>query len=127
MVATRRREVHTVSESYQLKKTLLMAVAIGTVAVPLFVSAAIKQGEDNRSSLFHTIDSAQAVQTPASLYQRIKEQSRKICGSTDLVRTGSIERVMGNEACYQGTLEAAVERLDDPQVSDLYQREVSQL
>lgn len=114
-------------ESIQLKKTILMAVAVGTVALPLFVSAAIKQGAEHKSTFFRASAAAQAERSPSSLYAAIKEQSRKICGSTDVVRTGSIERVMGNEACYEGTLEAAVKRLDDPQVSDLYQQELSQL
>lgn len=115
------------SESIQLKKTILMAVAIGTVALPMIVSAAIRQDAEQKSTFFHTAEAGQAERSPSSLYAAIKEQSRKICGSTDVVRTGSIERVMGNEACYEGTLEAAVKRLDDPQVNDLYQRELSQL
>lgn len=115
------------SESIQLKKTILMAVAVGTVALPMIVSAAIKQGVEHKSTFFHILEADQAERSASSLYASIKEQSRKICGSTDVVRTGSIERVMGNEACYEGTLEAAVKRLDDPQVNDLYQRELSQL
>ena len=42
MVATRRREVHTMEQAYTIRKTLLMTAAIATVAVPLLVSAAVK-------------------------------------------------------------------------------------
>jgi UrcA family protein len=126
MVATRRREVHTVSKSLQLKKAVLMTVAVSTVAVPLFVSAAIKQDAE-RKSILYSADAGQVAGTPEGLYQRLKDQSRKICGSDDLILTGSIERVVGNRSCYEGTLNAAVERLDDPAVKNLHEREVSQL
>ena len=103
-----------------------MAAAISTVAVPLFVSAAIKQ-DGERKSIFYAAEARDIARTPEGLYERLKEESRKICGSTDLVLTGSIERVVGNESCYEGTLEAAVERLDDPAIHALHEREVSQL
>ena len=114
------------SSRYQFKKTLLMAAAISTVAVPLFVSAAIKQDAE-RKSILYSADAGQVASTPEGLYERLKDQSRKICGSDDLILTGSIERVVGNRSCYEGTLNAAVERLDDPAVKNLHEREVSQL
>lgn len=117
------------SQNFLLKKSILMAVAVGTVAVPMFLSAAIKQDRQNKSTFLYAAaaSAAEVVRTPEALYERLKNESRKMCGSTDVVLTGSIERVMGNESCYEGTLNAAVERLDNPDVSAIHAREVSQL
>ena len=110
-----------------IKKTLLMTAAIATVAFPLFVFAGVTDAADGATSICYDRGSADVVRSPERLYERIKAVSREMCGSTDLFITGSLQRVVENKACYEGTLEAAVERLDDPAVSMLYRREVASL
>ena len=115
------------SQSFHVKKTILMMVAIGTVAIPLFVSAAIKHDAGQTTTVIYAPGVKGAAQTPQDLYKRLKNAARKMCGSNDIVLTGSIERVAGNESCYEGTLDAAVRRLNDPEVNELHEREISQL
>lgn len=112
---------------YTIKKTLLMTAAIAMVAVPLLVSAAVKHDPDRATTIFYEASSAGTAQSPEQLYERIKAVSRKMCGSTDLLIAGSVRRVADNKACFEGTLEAAVERLGDPAVGALHHKEVAGL
>lgn len=113
-------------QAYTIRKTLLMTAAIATVAVPLLVSAAVKYDPDRATTISYETSSSGTVQSPERLYERIKAVSREMCGSTDLLITGSVRRVADNKACYEGTLEAAVERLDDPTVKALHHREFTE-
>ena len=115
------------NHGYTLSKALLMTAAIATVAVPLFVSAAVKHGAVPATVIVYDKSEAGTALNPERLYERLKAASRKMCGSTDLLITGSSRRVAGNKACYEGTLEAAVNRLDDPYVNKLHRREVASL
>lgn len=111
---------------YTIKKILLMTAAIATVAAPLLVSAAVKYDPDRATTIFYESSSTGTAQSPERLYERIKAASREMCGSTDLLITGSVRRVADNKACYEGTLEAAVERLDDAAVKALHHREFTE-
>lgn len=115
------------NHAHTIKKTLLMTAAIATVAFPLFVSAGTTGAADGATSICYDRGSADVVRSPERLYERIKAVSRKMCGSTDLFITGSVRRVADHKACYEGTLEAAVQRLDDPAVSTLHRRDVASL
>jgi UrcA family protein len=112
------------NHAHTIKKTLLMTAAIAALAVPLFASAGTTDGA---TSICYDRGSADVVRSPERLYERIKAVSRKMCGSTDLFITGSVRRVADHKACYEGTLEAAIQRLDDPAVSTLHRREVASL
>jgi UrcA family protein len=110
-----------------IKKTLLMTAAIATVAFPLFVSAGATDAADGATSICYDRGSADVVRSPERLYERIKAVSREMCGSTDLLIASSVRRVADHKACYKGTLEAAIQRLDDPAVSTLHRRDVASL
>lgn len=114
-------------QAYTIRKTLLMTAAIATVAVPLLVSAAVKYDPDRATTIHYEATSSGAAQSPERLYERIKAVSREMCGSTDLLITGSARRVADNKACFEGTLDAAVERLDDPKVKALHREDFAGL
>jgi UrcA family protein len=114
-------------QAYVIRKTLLMTAAIATVAVPLLVSAAVKYDPDRATTIPYETSSAGTVQSPERLYERMKAVSREMCGSTDLLIVGSLQRIADNKACYEGTLEAAVDRLGDPTVTALHYKKVARL
>jgi UrcA family protein len=115
------------NHGYTLTKTLLMTAALAAVAVPMFASAAVKHDAIPKTVILYDLTEDGAAQDPVRLYERLKSASRKMCGSTDLLITGSSRRVAGNKACYEGTLEAAVNRLGDPVVTALHDRELARL
>lgn len=117
------------NESYtieRLRKPLLTLATLTVVAFPLLASAGSARDAACKDSLF-AARSSSAVDVPAVLYTRIKTESRKLCGDPSLYLTGSLKRSAQIRDCYEGTLTAAVERLDDPRVSALYQEEFGTL
>lgn len=99
------------------KNTIVSAIAISLITLPLLSSAA-----DNNSDLFSSQVSRTSTSDEEVLYERLQDASREICGSSNLQVTGSVERVMANDDCYEGTLTAAVERLNDSKVKELHEQ-----
>ena len=106
-----------------IKHALVSVIAVSLIALPLLASAAATNSADNKSSLFYSKQSLNNSTGPEILYERLKDASRDMCGSSNLQMTGSVERILANDTCYEGTLNAAVERLDNSKVSALHQRE----
>ena len=101
-----------------IKNTVVTAIAVSMITLPLLASAS-----DNAAGIFYSDESLKNPTNQEQLYGKLKDASREICGSSNLRLTGSVERVSGNEECYRGTLSAAVQRLDNPAVTDLHQQE----
>ena len=101
-----------------IKQTFVSAIAIALITLPLLASAA-----DSKSGIFYTKQNPENSTDQEILYAKLKDASRDICGSTNLHVTGSVERVSANDECYEGTLTAAVERLDNEAVKELHQQE----
>jgi UrcA family protein len=118
-----------VKQNLSIRKTrtiLLATTAAALAIVPLLATAGGGQKSDRGATiLFDASD--QVVNTSESVYARIKAESRKICGDSNIHLTGSVRRSAGIEECYEGTVTAAVERLDDPRVSALHQKESGNL
>mgnify|MGYP006314417571 FL=1 len=112
---------------FLIKNSLLLVAAVSAVAIPLFASAAVESEVERSTTIFYDRSAHAAANGPEALYGRLKTASRKMCGSDDLLVTGSIRRVAGNAACYEGTLDAAVKRLDDPAVTALHRSEFAAL
>lgn len=110
-----------------IKKSLLTVAAVSAMAIPLFASATVASDAERATTIFYDRSAHGTANGPEALYERLKTASRKMCGSDDLLVTGSIRRVAGNEACYEGTLDAAVRRLDDPAVTALHRSEFAAL
>jgi UrcA family protein len=54
-----------------------------------------------------------------TLYYRLSGASRKVCGSSDLRRTGSLKVAAENKACYESTLEQAMSETNDSQMASI--------
>lgn len=100
-----------------IKQALVSAIATTLITLPLLASAA-----ENGSGFFDSEKNLDNSMDQEVLYKKLKNASRKICGSSDLQKTGSVERVMANNECYEGTLTAAVERLNNPEVKKLHEQ-----
>ena len=108
--------MNTKCNAKTIKKTFVSAIVTTLITLPLLASAA-----DNNSGFFHVEKNLNNTTDQEVLYVKLQKASRKICGSTDLQRTGSVERVMANNECYEGTLTAAVERLNNPKIKELHE------
>ena len=105
-------------------KSALVFAATALVAIPMLASAGPAADSDcSATTLFDKSDPV--VSSSESLYARLKAESRKTCGDSSIHLTGSVRRSAGIEECYEGTLTAAVERLDDAEVSSLHRQETS--
>jgi len=104
-----------------VRHTLLSAAAIAALAFPLLGSASVLDAPKASVGSLDLSDTSDQQE----LYERLQDQSRKVCGSTNLHITGSVERSAGNEACYQETLGVAVERVNNAGIQELHQRQSS--
>ena len=110
--------MNTKLNANSIKNALVFAIAVSMITLPLLASA----GKKNDGFIY----SSSSLKNPTDqevLYAKLKHASRDICGSSNLQLTGSVERVSGNKECYEGTLNAAVERLGDARVKALHQQE----
>jgi len=94
-----------------VRRTLLTATAVAALSLPLLAGASAKAPDLNDA------DDQQA------LYQKLQDQSRKVCGSTNLHLTGSVERSVGNEECYRETLDVAVQRVGNAGIQELHRQQ----
>ncbi len=103
-----------------IRNAIISVAAVSVMALPLFASASVNN--NTGGSVGVIFSEADLVSTTAheDLYVRLQNASRKICGSTSLIVTGSVRRTTANTECYEGTLTAAVERLDNPEVTALH-------
>jgi UrcA family protein len=101
-----------------IKNALVSAIAVSMITLPLLASA-----NEESLTFLDSKDSLNNTKDVETLYARLKNASRDMCGSSNLQLTGSVERVMGNEKCYEGTLTAAVERLGNEKVMALHRQE----
>lgn len=100
-----------------VKQAFVSAIAISLISLPLLTLAA----GDNSEFFGNKKNQVKATDYEAK-YTELQIASRKMCGSSNLQLTGSVERVMANKECYEGTLAAAVERLNNSEVQELHQK-----
>jgi hypothetical protein len=121
---TNTHEVHKVntnSIAHTIRNSVFSIAAVVMLLIPLIGSAAVSGGSDSYGSLLNT--ERPAVQnSPEATYGKLKDQSHGVCGSSDLNITGSVRRTNQIQECYQGTLAAAVQRLDNDEVSELHRK-----
>jgi UrcA family protein len=104
-----------------VRHTLLSAAAVAALAFPLFGSASVLDAPDANVQALDLSDA----RDQQALYERLQDQSRKVCGPTNLHVTGSVERSAGNEECYQETLNVAVQRVNNAGIQELHQQQTS--
>ena len=89
-------------------------IAVTAITLPLLASAS-----PNISVAFNKSD-LQSTNGQERIYEQMKSASRKLCGSTNVQLTGSLEKTVSNNECFTGTLTAAVKRLDNEAISALH-------
>lgn len=92
------------------------------VSLAMMASAAADVTQVRGMGLFLSEPQPLLENEPEAVYGKLKAASRELCGSDNLYIAGGVERSQDVKACYEGTLTAAVQRLDDPEVTDLHYR-----
>ena len=105
-----------------IKHALVSAIAVGLIAIPMLASAGSSPSSQKKASIFYDAQSLDYPTDQEILYARLQDASRDMCGTSNLQVNGSVERARRNDECYEGTLTAAVKRLDDPGVTALHQQ-----
>jgi len=112
-------------------RTSALALLAAGLALPLIATAAATPqdgaGAQATETLFYDRSDREVISDAETLYARLQDKSREICGPASVRVTGSLRRATGNEACYEGTLAAAVERLDDPAITALHEESAKAL
>lgn len=105
--------------AHTIRKSIVSLTALAVLSLPLLASAGV---HDPNRSLFVSGGEAGVQSDPVSVYGKLKAKSREVCGSSDLRITGGLRRSQQVDACYEDTLTAAVQRLNDPEVNELHYR-----
>jgi UrcA family protein len=109
----------TLPKARLIRHTLLAVTVVTTMAVPLFASASAPGAIPNIKVAYQQAE-LNTTWGRQNVYERMQDASRKLCGSSNIRLTGSMGRSAGNEECYEGTLTAAIERLDNDAISVLH-------
>ena len=89
------------------------------IEVPIH-SNSTDSAEGNRS-LLNSEWKLEVSNEPEAVYGKLQDKSHEVCGSSSRQITGDLRRSAEIDECYEGTLEAAVLRLDDAEVIALHQ------
>jgi UrcA family protein len=109
----------TLPKARLIRNTLLAVTAVTTMAIPFFASASAPDATPNIKVAFQESE-LKTSWGRQNIYERMQDASRKLCGSSNIRLTGSLGRSAGNDECYEGTLTAAVDRLDNDAISSLH-------
>ena len=99
---------------------MLSLAAVAAMTLPLLASASAAGKTEANQSLLNAEPRHVTNKNPEALYTRLQNLSRDVCGSSDLHITGDLGRSQKIDECYQGTLTAAVTRLNNPEVAELH-------
>ncbi len=110
----------TTAHTRVLRKAMISLATLALCSAPLMVSANTAQVQAPDAAPFKTEWSAEVSNDPEAVYGRLKTKSHQVCGESDVRMTGGLIRSRKVEECYEGTLTAAVNRLDDPAVTELH-------
>ena len=103
---------------HPLRFMLIAFAAIALMMVSVFAFASTEP-EVSISYEAAELDSAKGQEL---LYARLEKAARQLCGPTKLSDTGSLEKAQSNAECYDDTLTAAVDRLDNEAIRALHNR-----
>jgi len=113
--------VNKISNAHTTRKLIISLAAVAAISLPLIASASATSSADANASILSTKWTPEVDNSPEALYGKLKTRSHDVCGSSDLNITGSLRRSAEIDDCFEGTLTAAVQRLDNPEVSELHQ------
>lgn len=112
----------TLVNTRSIRNTLISAVAVSALTLPLIASASVNSNPADNESV--SLENAEQVslKNAENQYAKLQDAARKICGSSNIRITGSIQRSVGIEECYDGTLTAAVERADSAAITAQHEK-----
>ena len=108
------------STTRKLRNSMLSLAVVATISLPLIASAAVAGNSETYQSLLNAEPRQYASKKPETLYIRLQDLSHDVCGSSDLRISGDLSHSREIDNCYQGTLTAAVVRLNNPEVTELH-------
>jgi UrcA family protein len=100
-------------------RVIAVALAIGAASLIADVAAAKEIGQFSTVVNYSDLDPSRTADA-ARLYQRLKLASEKVCG---VERTRDLKKQRQHDACYIQALNAAVEKVDQPQLTALHAAE----
>jgi UrcA family protein len=112
--------MRTTEKTHTIRKKLATASFALLLAIPAAASASLL----NTSPGARDANAQPNLASPegqAVVYERLKDESRDVCGSSNVRIAGSIERATENDACYEQTLSVAVKRVGNDGLSKLHQ------
>lgn len=112
--------VKTLSTAHTIRNSVVSFIAVAAFSLPLMTSAATTSDNNANRSLLNSEWQPEVDRDADAVYGKLKSQSKEVCGSSDRRITGGLRESQKVEQCYEGTLTAAVRRLDDPEVSELH-------
>jgi UrcA family protein len=107
--------METYLSMHPVRFLLIALTAVTLMMVSVFASASPRE----IAISYHRAE-LESVAGQQRLYERMKGATRQLCGSTNIRETGSVEQSKANAECIEGTLTAAVERLDHPAIKALH-------
>lgn len=108
--------------THAMRKMMILFTAMALFTIPLMAAAGASSGQKGYGSLANTEWSPEISNEPEAVYGKLKARSRQVCGSSDLHIAGGLKESRKIKECFEGTLGAAVARLDDPEVSALHEQ-----
>lgn len=102
----------TTPNARSIRNLLMAVVAVSAMTLPLLASASTPQ-----ISVAFDATELNTVRGQERVYEQIKTASRKLCGP---IKTWSLNQSVANAKCYDGTLTAAVQRLDNDAITALH-------
>lgn len=106
--------------AHTIRKTTILFMTLLMISVPLLAAAGTSSGQAAQGSLANTKWSPEVSSEPEAIYGKLKVRSQQVCGSSDLKVAGGLTQSRKVDECFEGTLTAAVNRLDDPAVTALH-------
>jgi UrcA family protein len=104
----------TLLNARSIRNSLMVVSAVTAMALPMLASAY------PNVAVSYSQDELKSVHGRQNVYERIQDASRDLCGSSNVRLAGSVSRAAAHTECYEGTLTAAVERLDVPSITALH-------
>lgn len=114
-------KVNTNSTARILRNSIFSFAAVVTILLPLTVSAGATNSADSNKSLLNSEWKLEVSNEPEAVYGKLQDKSHEVCGSSSRQITGDLRRSAAVDECYGGTLDAAVQRLDNAEVIALHQ------
>ena len=98
-----------------IRKTLMAITVVTAMTLPLLASASVP-------SISVTFDKRDLKTSHGvkNIYVHMQDAARDLCGSSNVRSAGSLSMARANAECYEGTLTAAVERLDISEITALH-------